>query len=116
MDGNQGGDRMDQRDQSVGYEFEAEDTARQAAAELDRRFDRDELSGLKIYRVRWNDDFIVEAIFAYGLPESRIADARATLGETGSPVHPDDLRDYKRAMESGATGPLPGWLRKMFGG
>lgn len=116
MYGNQGEDRMDQRDQSVGYEFEDETVARQAAAELDRRFDRDELSGLKIYRVRWNGDFIVEATFAYGLSESRIADARATLGETGNPVHPDDLRDYKRAMESGATGPLPGWLRKMFGG
>lgn len=116
MEGNQGGDRRDQREQSIGYEFEDETVARQAAAELDRRFDRDELSGLKIYRVRWNDDFIVEAVFAYGLSESRIADARATLGETGSPVHPDDLRDYKRAMESGATGPLPGWVRKLFGG
>jgi hypothetical protein len=107
---------MEDRDESVGYEFEDEETARGAAAELDRRFDRDELSGLSIYRVRWNDDFIVEATFAYGLSEDRISDARAILGEAGSPVHPDDLRDYKRAMNSGATGPLPGWLRKLFGG
>lgn len=109
-------DRNESRDESVGYEFEREEDARESAAELDRRFSRDELSGLRIYRVRWNDDFIVEATFPYGLSRDRVADARAILGEAGSPVHPDDLADYKRAMESGASGPLPGWLRKFFGG
>jgi len=104
------------RDDSVGYEFEREEDARESAAELDRRFGRDELRGLRIYRVRWNNDFIVEATFPYGISEDRVADARAILGESGSPVHPDDLRDYKRAMESGATGPLPAWVRKLFGG
>lgn len=104
------------RDEIVGYEFEREEDARETAAELDRRFDRDELVELRIYRVRWNENFIVEAAFSYGLSEDRVSDARAILGEAGNPVHPDDLRDYKRAMEAGATGPLPGWLRKFFGG
>jgi hypothetical protein len=109
------GQRRERQNESVGYEFEREEDARESAAELDRRFSRDELSGLRIYRVRWNNDFIVEATFPYGLSQDRVADARAILGEAGSPVHPDDLADYKRAMESGASGPLPGWLRKWFG-
>lgn len=116
MESGQRRERRDRGDESVGYEFEREEDARESAAELDRRFDRDELAGLRIYRVRWNNDFIVEATFSYGLSEGRVADARAILGEAGSPVHPDDLKDYKRAMESGASGPLPGWLRKLFGG
>jgi hypothetical protein len=107
--------RPEEKNENVGYEFEREEEARGAAAELDRRFSRDEISGLRVYRVRWNNEFIVEANFTYGLPEDRIADARAILGEAGNPVHPDDLGDYKRAMESGSTGPLPGWLRKLFG-
>lgn len=110
------GQRRERQNESVGYEFEREGDARESAAELDRRFSRDELLGLRIYRVRWNNDFIVEATFPYGLSQDRVADARAILGEAGSPVHPDDLADYKRAMESGASGPLPGWLRKWFGG
>ncbi len=109
------GGRPGEKDENVGYEFERESEAREAAAELDRRFSRDEVSGLRVYRVRWNNDFIVEVEFPYGLSADRVADARAVLGEAGSPVHPDDLKDYKRAMESGATGSLPGWLRKLFG-
>jgi len=30
-------------------------------------------------------------------------------------VHPDDLRDYKRASEE-AGGGLPDWIRRLFGG
>lgn len=104
------------RDEVVGYVFEREEEARECAAELDRHFGQDEIAELRIYRVRWNEDFIVEATFHYGLPRGRIADARAILGESGGPVHPDDLRDYKRAMQAGATGPVPGWLKKLFGG
>lgn len=102
--------------ETVGYEFEREQEARESAVELDRRFSGDELSGLRIYRVRWNGDYIVEAAFPQGLSADRVGDARAILGESGSPVHPDDLADYKEAMEAGGSGPLPGWLRKFFGG
>ncbi len=101
--------------ESVGYEFEREQDARESAAELDRRFSEEELAGLKIYRVRWNGDYIVEATFPEALSADRVGDARAILGEAGSPVHPDDLADYKEAMEAGATGPIPGWLRRFFG-
>ena len=100
---------------SVGYEFAREVEARGAAAELDRRFARGELKGLRIYRVRWNGNYLVEAVFSENTPDSRLRDARALLGESGAPVHPDDLEDYKRATERGVVGGLPDWLRRLFG-
>ena len=99
----------------MGYEFAREDEARGAAAELDRRFADRELTGLRIYRVRWNGNYLVEAVFADGTTDSRLQDARALLGESGAPVHPDDLEDYKKATEEGAAG-LPDWIRRFFGG
>jgi hypothetical protein len=99
---------------SLGYEFAREEEARGCAAELDRRFDESELTGLRIYRVRWNGNYLVEAVFSQGTPDSRLHDARALLGESGSPVHPDDLDDYKRATEEGIGG-LPGWIRRLLG-
>ena len=98
----------------LGYEFAREEEARAAAGELDRRFPEDELSGLRIYRVRWNNNFLVEATFPPDTPAQRLEDARALLGESGSPVHPEDLSDYKRATEEG-SGDLPGWMRRFFG-
>ncbi|MBA2617149.1 MAG: hypothetical protein H0U91_03120 [Rubrobacter sp.] len=99
---------------SLGYQFAREEEARAAAADLDRRFDDRELTGLRIYRVRWNNDFMVEVTFPSGIPPSRIEDARALLGESGAPVHPDDLKDYKKATQEGPGG-LPGWVRRLFG-
>ena len=99
----------------LGYEFAREEEARAAAADLDRRFSERELSGLRIYRVRWNGNFIVEAAFSAGTAGSRIEDARALLGEAGRPVHPDDLADYKRATREDPGG-LPEWVRRFFGG
>ena len=99
---------------SLGYEFAREEEARAAASDLDRRFNDRELTGLRIYRVRWNGNFIVEAAFSPGTPDPRIEDARAFLGEAGRPVHPDDLADYKRATQE--PGGLPGWVRRFFGG
>ena len=99
---------------SLGYEFAREEEARGAAAELDRRFARGELKGLRIYRVRWSGNYLVEAVFADDTPGSRLQDARALLGESGAPVHPDDLRDYKKATEEGRGG-LPDWIRRLFG-
>jgi hypothetical protein len=99
---------------SLGYEFAREEEARAAASDLDRRFTQDELSGLRIYRVRWNGNYLVEAAFSDGTPEARLKDASALLGESGTPVHPDDLADYKRATDEGAG--LPDWLRRFFGG
>ena len=98
---------------SLGYEFAREAEARAHAAELDRRFTREEILGLRVYRVRWNGSYIVEATFAEDVPQGRMRDARALLGESGSPIHPDDLLDYKRASEGGR---LPGWMRRFFGG
>lgn len=98
---------------SLGYEFAREEEARAAAADLDRRFPETELMGLRIYRVRWNDNFIVEAAFEENTSEGRLHDARALLGEAGTPVHPDDLADYKRATPEGRN--LPGWFRRFFG-
>ena len=98
---------------SLGYEFAREEEARNHAAELDRRFTKDEMPGLRVYRVRWNGNYLVEATFASGVPDSRVSDARALLGESGVPVHPDDLLDYKRATEEGG---YPGWFRRFFGG
>ena len=102
-----------QRSSSLGYEFAREEEARAAASDLDRRFTERELAGLRIYRVRWNGNYLVEAAFSDGTPEARLNDARALLGESGIPVHPDDLADYKRATEEGAG--LPDWLRRFFG-
>jgi hypothetical protein len=100
---------------SLGYEFAREEEARGAAAELDRRFAEQELRGLRVYRVRWNGNYLVEAVFADDTPDPRLQDARALLGESGSPVHPDDLDDYKKATEEGGAG-LPEWIRRLFGG
>jgi hypothetical protein len=100
---------------SLGYEFAREEEARGAAAELDRRFAERELKGLRIYRVRWNGNYLVEAVFSDDTPAPRLQDARALLGESGSPVHPEDLDDYKKATEEGGAG-LPDWLRRLFGG
>jgi hypothetical protein len=99
---------------SLGYEFAREIEAQNHAIELDRRFEREELLGLRVYRIRWNGNYLVEATFAEEIPERRIEDARALLGESGVVVHPDDLLDYKRATEGG--GGLPGWMRRFFGG
>ena len=96
----------------LGYEFAREDEARTAASDLDRRFTEHELSGLRIYRVRWNGNYLVEATFSQNTPEARLQDARALLGESGIPVHPDDLADYKKATEQNKT--LPDWLRRFF--
>jgi hypothetical protein len=98
---------------SLGYEFAREEEARTAASNLDRRFTETELSGLRIYRVRWNGNFLVEATFSRDTPEPRLHDARALLGESGTPVHPDDLTDYKRATDQSKA--LPDWLRRFFG-
>jgi hypothetical protein len=100
---------------SLGYEFAREEEARGAAAELDRRFADGELTGLRIYRVRWNGNYLVEAVFSDNTPDARLHDARALLGESGAPVHPEDLRDYKRATEEGGVGGLPDWIRRLFG-
>lgn len=102
------------RGHSLGYEFGREEEARGSAAELDRRYSPEELAGLRIYRVRWNGNFLVEAIFSPETPESRLADTRALLGESGRPVHPDDLEDYKRATGEGPGG-VPVWIRRFFG-
>jgi hypothetical protein len=98
----------------LGYEFASQSEAQNHASELDRRFTREELLGLRVYRIRWNGNYLVEATFAVGVSDSRVNDARALLGESGVAVHPDDLIDYKRATEGG-TG-LPGWMRRFFGG
>ncbi len=102
-----------ERHLSLGYEFAREREARDHAAELDRRYTREEMPGLRVYRVRWNGNYLVEATFAGSVPDSRVDDARALLGEYGVPVHPDDLVDYKRASEEGG---MPGWFRRFFGG
>lgn len=102
-----------ERRPSLGYEFTREAEARVHATELDRSFTREEILGLRVYRVRWNGNYIVEATFAEDIPQDRMRDARALLGESGSPVHPDDLTDYKRASEEGG---LSGWMRRFFGG
>ena len=99
---------------TLGYEFAREAEARAAASNLDRRFTQDELAGLRIYRVRWNGNYLVEAAFSDGTPEARLKDAVALLGESGIPVHPDDLADYKRATDEPTY--LPEWLRRFFGG
>ena len=100
---------------SVGYEFAMEEEARDAAAELDRRFADRELRGLRIYRVRWSGNYLVEAVFSDDTSDSRLHDARALLGESGAPVHPDDLKDYKKATQEGFGGGLPDWIRRFFG-
>jgi hypothetical protein len=97
---------------TLGYEFAREEEARTAASDLDRRFAERELSGLRIYRVRWNGNYLVEATFSRDTPEARLHDARAFLGESGIPVHPDDLADYKNATQQSKA--LPDWLRRFF--
>jgi hypothetical protein len=99
----------------LGYEFAREADARSHAAELDRRFTKEELPGLRVYRIRWSGNYLVEATFAEDIPQARIDDARALLGESGIVVHPDDLADYKRATAEGYGG-LPNWFRRFFGG
>src|SRR4051794_14887006 len=106
-------DPKHQRNLSLGYEFAHESEAHNHAAELDRRFTKEELLGLRVYRIRWNGNYLVEVTFAASIPEGRIDDVRALLGESGVAVHPDDLLDYKRATEGGG---LPGWMRRFFGG
>ena len=101
-----------EKHRSLGYEFAREREARDHAAALDRRYTREEMPGLRVYRVRWNGNYLVEATFARGVADSRVNDARALLGESGVPVHPDDLIDYKRASEEGG---MPGWFRRFFG-
>jgi hypothetical protein len=98
---------------SLGYEFAREDEAQNHAAELARHFTGEELPGLRVYRIRWNGNYLVEATFAESTPDYRVDDARALLGESGVAVHPEDLTDYKRATEEGG---LPGWMRRFFGG
>lgn len=105
----------DEAQRSVGYEFAREEEAQAVARELDRRFSEEELAGLRIYRIRWNGNYLVEAAFSEGTAVSRLEDARALLGESGNAIHPEDLEDYKRAGESGLGG-LPDWLRRLFGG
>ena len=100
---------------SLGYEFARESEAQNHATELDRRFAKEELLGLRVYRIRWNGNYLVEATFAENIPERRVDDARALLGESGVTVHPDDLSDYKRATEAGYGG-MPSWLKRFFGG
>lgn len=97
----------------LGYEFVREAEASAHAVELDRRFTREEILGLRVYRVRWNGNYIVEATFSEDITPERMRDARALLGESGSPVHPDDLIDYKRASEEGG---ISAWMRRFFGG
>ena len=104
----------DQEPHYLGYEFSREEDASNQARELDRLFTGRELKGLRVYRVRWSGNYLVEAAFAADVPDSRVQDARALLGEAGTPVHPDDLRDYKQATEAGVGG-LPAWIRKWFG-
>lgn len=99
----------------LGYQFEREEEARNMASELDRRFSERELKGLRVYRVVWNGNYLVEATFSENTPEHHLQDARALLGEAGTPVHPDDLEDYKRATEERDSGMMPWWLRRFLG-
>lgn len=105
---------QDEERRALGYEFPVEEDARKSATELDRRFTGRELVGLRIFRIRWNGNYLVEATFSEETTESRLQDARALLGEVGSPVHPEDLDDYKQATREGGAG-LPDWLRRFFG-
>ncbi len=107
--------RSDRENRSLGYEFPTETAAQLYARELDRRFTRGELLGLRVYRVRWNSNYLVEATFSEDASESSLESAQAILGEAGSPVHPEDLKDYKRATEAGAAGNLPDWIKRLFG-
>ena len=70
---------------TLGYEFAREEEARAAASDLDRHFTQNELAGLRIYRVRWNDNYLVEAAFSDGTPEARLKDAVALLASLASP-------------------------------
>src|SRR5215208_352396 len=96
---------------ALGYEITREEEAQNHATELDRRFTGKELLGVSVYRIRWNGNYLVGATFAENTPDPRLNDARALLIESGGSVHPDDLRDYKRATEGGG---LTGWMRLFF--
>lgn len=73
---------------SLGYEFATEREARDSAAELDRRFSAEELAGLRVYRIRWSGNYLVEAVFPEGVSERRLEDARALLGSWGARCTP----------------------------
>lgn len=107
--------RSDREPRSLGYEFPDETEAQGYARELDRRFSRGELVGLRVYRVRWSGNYLVEATFSDDAAESRLESARAILGEAGNPVHPEDLEDYKKATGAGGSGNLPEWIKRLFG-
>ena len=100
---------------SIGYEFVREEESRDHAAALDRRFSKEQLLGLRVYRVRWNGNYLVEATFSGDVADEVVDDARALLGESGVPVHPDDLMDYKRGTREWDSGGR-GWFRRYFGG
>lgn len=106
--------RHDDTSQTLGYEFSAEEDAYRIAKELDRRFTEGELQGLRVFRVRWNGNYLVEAAFSKTVSDTRLQDARALLGEAGSPVHDEDLEDYKKATEERGKG-LPEWVKRLFG-
>lgn len=116
MDGEDSPGRVRRGPLTVGYEYSRAKEAQEHARELDRRFSREELAGLRVYQIRWNGHYLVEAIFSPSAAEQRIMDARALLGESGTPVHPDDLRDYKQATVTTERGPMPDWIRRLFGG
>lgn len=109
--GGPGGSGSGERERSIGYEFVSEEIAREAAASLDRRFSERKLTGLRVYRIVWNGNFLVEAAFSNSATEAEVTAARALLGESGTPVHPDDLEDYKRAAPGGGFGD---WFRRFF--
>ena len=70
-----------ERRPSLGYEFAREAEARAHASELDRRFSPEEIVGLRVYRVRWNGNYIVEATFSEEIPQGRMMDARAICSD-----------------------------------
>ena len=85
---------------------------RTTGCNLDRRFTESELPGLRIYRIRWNGNYLVEATFAEDSPERRIDDARALLG--------DPARPYTPTTSPTTNGPpsdkgLPGWMSRFLG-
>jgi hypothetical protein len=98
----------------LGYEYATEEEARSAAGELNRRFTERELAGLRVYRIRWNNDYLVEAVFDRNVAENRVEDAKALLGESGAPIHPDDLEDYRRATRRREESGVLGWLRRII--
>lgn len=108
---------MDDRTEAVlGYEFATEMEARNVGAELNRRFNSAELVTLGIYRIRWNGNYLLEAVFAKDIPDQRVKDAQALMGESGVQVHPDDLKDYKLATRRRTEhGDMFRWFRRFMG-